>query len=135
MTRAALPDGITVRALRGAALEAALDDVARLRIAVFRDWPYLYAGDLDYEREYLSAYAASPDSVFVLAFDGGAVVGASTGLPLADDTAEFQQPFLDAGRDVAGVFYFGESVVLPECRGQGLGDGDAAIGARRPAVL
>ncbi|MGR3444776.1 MAG: GNAT family N-acetyltransferase, partial [Thalassococcus profundi] len=25
--------------LTGAALDAALDDVARLRIAVFRDWP------------------------------------------------------------------------------------------------
>ena len=33
--------GIEIRALTGAALEAALDDVARLRIAVFREWPYL----------------------------------------------------------------------------------------------
>ena len=32
---------IEVRALTGAALDAALDDVAALRIAVFRDWPYL----------------------------------------------------------------------------------------------
>ncbi|MFP5511018.1 MAG: GNAT family N-acetyltransferase, partial [Alphaproteobacteria bacterium] len=41
---------IRVAALTGAGLEAALDDVARLRIAVFRDWPYLYDGDLAYER-------------------------------------------------------------------------------------
>ena len=30
-----------VRVLTGAALDAALEDVARLRIAVFRDFPYL----------------------------------------------------------------------------------------------
>ena len=40
---------IETRVLTGAALEAALEDVARLRIAVFRDWPYLYDGSLDYE--------------------------------------------------------------------------------------
>ncbi len=112
---------VTVRRLRGAAIEPWLDPVARLRIAVFRDFPYLYEGDPAYERRYLQAYAASPDSVFVLATDGDDVVGASTGLPLADDTAEFQQPFLDAGRAVDDVFYFGESVLLPAYRGRGLG--------------
>ncbi|MBY4597333.1 GNAT family N-acetyltransferase [bacterium BD-1] len=112
---------IQVRRLAGAELEPWLDAVARLRIAVFRDWPYLYAGDLDYERGYLQAYARSPESVFVLAFDGDAVVGASTGLPLVDDTEEFQRPFRDAGRRVDDVFYFGESVLLPEYRGLGLG--------------
>ncbi|WP_374472362.1 GNAT family N-acetyltransferase [Arenimonas sp.] len=112
---------IQVRRLAGDALGPWLDAVARLRIAVFRDWPYLYAGDLDYERGYLQAYARSPDSVFVLAFDGDAVVGASTGLPLADDTEEFRRPFRDAGRSVDDVFYFGESVLLPGYRGLGLG--------------
>ena len=98
-----------------------LADVAALRIAVFRDWPYLYAGDMDYEHAYLSAYAASPRSVFVLAFDGGRVVGAATGLPLADDAAAFQQPFRAQGLDVGRVFYFGESVLLPAYRGRGIG--------------
>ena len=110
-----------VERVAGADLAPWLDDVARLRVAVFRDWPYLYAGDLAYEREYLRAYARSPGSVVVLALDGGRVVGASTGLPLADDTIEFQRPFLDAGRPVDDVFYFGESVLLPEYRGRGLG--------------
>lgn len=112
---------ITVKRVCGPAIGPWLDDVARLRVAVFRDWPYLYDGDFGYEQDYLRAYARSADSVFVLALDGGRVVGASTGLPLADDTAEFQQPFLDAGRPVADVFYFGESVLLPAYRGRGLG--------------
>jgi len=110
-----------IETVRGEAARRYLADVAALRIAVFRDWPYLYAGDPDYEREYLSAYAASPRSVFVLAFDGERVVGAATGIPLADDAAAFRQPFRDHGIDVDEVFYFGESVLLPEFRGRGIG--------------
>lgn len=110
-----------VEVLRGAVLLPHLDDVARLRIAVFRAWPYLYDGDLDYERRYLEAYARSGDSVFVLAFDGARVIGASTGLPLGDDDEAFRQPFLTRGMDVGRVFYFGESVLLDAYRGLGIG--------------
>lgn len=98
-----------------------LDAVAALRIEVFRDWPYLYDGDDAYEREYLEAYAASDDSVFMLAFDGDTVIGTSTGLPLADDSAEFRAPFEARGLDVGKVFYLGESVLLPAYRGCGIG--------------
>lgn len=112
---------ITIERLVGAALTPWLDEVARLRMAVFRDWPYLYAGDAAYERDYLAAYASSSDSVFVLARDGDAVVGASTGIPLVDETPAFQAPFRARGLDVATVFYCGESVLLPAYRGRGIG--------------
>lgn len=112
---------LDIRRFSGADVRRHLYAVAALRIAVFRDWPYLYDGDPAYEREYLDAYATSPDSVFVLAFDGDAVIGASTGLPLADDTAEFRAPFDVAGLDATRVFYFGESVLLPAYRGRGIG--------------
>lgn len=110
-----------IACFRGAAIAPYLDDAARLRTAVFRDWPYLYEGDLAYERDYLAAYAASPDSVFVLAIDGDVVVGAATGLPLADDTAAFHAPFMQRGIPVGDVFYCGESVLLPQYRGRGIG--------------
>ena len=109
------------RVVRGAEVGLFLPDLARLRIGVFREWPYLYAGNEAYERAYLEVYARSPDSVFVLAMDGGRIVGASSGLPLADDAEAFRAPFEAAGFDIARVFYFGESVLLPECRGRGLG--------------
>jgi len=112
---------IIIRSLTGSDARRHLDDVAALRIAVFRDWPYLYAGDMDYERDYLAAYAASPRSVFVLAFEAGRVVGASTGLPLADDGPAFRAPFVARGQDPSQVFYFGESVLLPQYRGSGIG--------------
>jgi len=112
---------MNLQTLSGAALLPHLDAVAALRIAVFRDWPYLYAGDAAYEREYLATYAQSPNSVVVLARDGDAVVGASTGIPLGEDSAEFQVPLLARGIDVGKVFYCGESVLLPQYRGRGIG--------------
>ena len=111
----------TLVRLQGAALRPHLDAVAALRIAVFRDWPYLYDGDVGYEREYLEAYIASPRSVVVLATSGEEVVGASTGVPLADDAPAFRAPFEARGIDPATVFYFGESVLLPAWRGRGIG--------------
>jgi GNAT superfamily N-acetyltransferase len=111
----------TIGLFRGSEISPWLEDVARLRIGVFRAWPYLYEGSFDYESEYLAAYAESSDSVFVLAFDDGEVIGASTGLPLADHAPEFKKPFLEQEIPVDSVFYFGESVLLPAYRGRGLG--------------
>ena len=48
-----------VRRLTRSEAETAFDDLARLRIEVFRDFPYLYEGDLDYERQYLSTFMMS----------------------------------------------------------------------------
>lgn len=113
---------LTIEVLRGAQVLPQLEAVAALRMTVFAQWPYLYQGDAGYERDYLAAYAASPGSVFVLArTPAGEVVGASTGLPLVDDGPGFAAPFAAAGIDPASVFYFGESVLLPAWRGQGLG--------------
>lgn len=112
---------VEVRSLTGAALDAALDDVARLRIAVFRDWPYLYDGSLDYERRYLESYRASETAVVVGAFDGARLIGAATGTPLEDHAEDFAAPFAGTGLPLATVFYCAESVLLPAYRGHGLG--------------
>ncbi|MFV0385914.1 GNAT family N-acetyltransferase [Paracoccus sp. (in: a-proteobacteria)] len=111
---------ITTRILTGDALTAALDDVARLRIAVFRDWPYLYDGDLAYERQYLTAYQ-SPGAVVVAALDGDRVVGAATGAPMADHADDFAAAFAGWPDPLSQIFYCAESVLLPEFRGHGLG--------------
>ena len=110
-----------VRALTGAALDAALDDVARLRIAVFRAWPYLYDGDLDYERRYLTAYRDSPGAVLVGAFDGTRLVGAATGTPMEDHADDFAAAFAARDEPLDAIFYCAESVLMPEYRGQGIG--------------
>ena len=111
----------TYEELSGEAVRPFLRELGDLRIAVFREYPYLYAGDEAYERRYLQTYIHSPRSLCLLVKDGDAVVGASTALPLADESDEFQQPFVSAAMDLSRIFYFGESVVLPAYRGRGLG--------------
>jgi GNAT superfamily N-acetyltransferase len=54
-------------------------------------------------------------------FDGDELVGGTTCLPLVDETAEVQAPFIAAGYDLDTVFYFGESLLLPDYRNKGLG--------------
>lgn len=97
------------------------DDLARLRITVFRDYPYLYDGDIDYERGYLDRFLASPGAVVIGAFADGRLVGAATASPLGDHHREFAAPFVARGMPVEQLFYFGESVLEAEHRGQGIG--------------
>jgi GNAT superfamily N-acetyltransferase len=112
---------IALDVLTGAAVEPMLPDIARLRIKLFRDFPYLYDGSLGYEREYLSALATAPGAVIVAVRDAGRIVGASTGLPLAAEHAAFRDPVARAGIDVGSVFYCAESVLEPDYRGHGFG--------------
>lgn len=105
----------------GAAMRPYLPALARLRIAVFRAWPYLYDGEVDEEQIYLSELAQSPRAGLAVAFDGVEPVGCSTCLPLMDAEASIRAPFQAAGLDPTRYFYFGESVLLPHYRGQGIG--------------
>lgn len=110
-----------VEALTGTALTAALPDVARLRIDVFRAWPYLYDGDLAYEERYLSDFAASEQAIIVGAYEGDALVGASTGAPLSHHAEDFAAAFSNTTFDLNTMFYCAESVLRPAYRGRGLG--------------
>ncbi len=98
-----------------------VDDLARLRIEVFREFPYLYDGDMAYERKYLTNYCQSPESVFVVARDGDTVIGVATGVPMRDENEAFKRPFLEHQLDPETIFYFGESVLRSSYRGRGLG--------------
>lgn len=113
--------GVTVSTVTGPALAAVLPAVAELRIGVFRDWPYLYDGTLDYERDYLANFSKARDAVIVVARDGSRVVGAATAGPLVEHVPEFVDLFRANGYAPERVFYFGESVLLQPYRGLGLG--------------
>ena len=113
---------VTVSPATGPELQAALPELAHLRREVFRAFPYLYEGDAEYEENYLRTYLNAPGAVVALAREeGGRVVGASTALPLLQETSEVQAPFAAPEFDPADVLYLGESVLLPEFRGRGLG--------------
>lgn len=105
----------------GDTLRPLLPDLARLRIEVFRAFPYLYEGTIEYEEGYIGKFLEAPDHVAVCAFNGDRLVGASTASPLIHQYDEFSAPFTKSGYDPAEIFYFGESVLLPDYRGKGIG--------------
>ena len=107
--------------LRGAGIADQLTALAELRIAVFREWPYLYEGSLEYEKKYLDTYLRCPRSLAILVWEDGRCIGASTVLPLADAEASARAPFEAQGLPIGRIDYFGESVILKPWRGRGLG--------------
>lgn len=99
-----------------------IDEVARLRIEVFHEYPYLYVGNLDYEQQYLSTYFASSESLILIAFDKeNRVRGASTAVPMIHEEEDFRRPFEQNGFDTREIFYFNESVIEKKFRGKGTG--------------
>lgn len=112
---------LRIETLTGLAITPALPALARLRIAVFREPPYLYDGDEASEAKHLADFAAGPGAALVVARDGAALVGCSTCLPLAEAGASVTAPFRALGWSLERFAYFGESVLLPAYRGQGAG--------------
>jgi len=108
--------------IKGKEIEAYINDIAALRIKIFHDYPYLYEGNAQYEKNYLKIYSDCPHSIVILVLDENKVVGASTALPLSSETGEVKAPFLTQGIDIDSVFYLGESVLLPSYRGQKIGE-------------
>ncbi len=112
---------VRVEPLAGPALAGAIPALSRLRLEVFREWPYLYDGDADNEAAYLAGFTASKSAVIVAAIDQDDIVGAATASPLMEHTEEFAPLFAARGYDPQAIFYCGESVLLPAYRGRGIG--------------
>jgi hypothetical protein len=115
-------DGLRFHIYKGTQIQSVIKELAALRIKVFKDFPYLYEGNEAYEFEYLKTYINSPRSFLFGVFANDILVGSTTCIPLSDETAEVQEPFLKAEIDLATIFYFGESILLPQFRGLGLGN-------------
>ncbi|MCE7041038.1 GNAT family N-acetyltransferase [Dyadobacter sp. CY312] len=116
-----MKETLTFVTKRGQEIESVFDDLAALRIAVFHDFPYLYDGTVAYEKEYLKTYSSSERAFLFAVYDYDKMVGATTCIPLLDETADVRKPFEEAGFDLNKIFYFGESILLSKYRGMGLG--------------
>jgi GNAT superfamily N-acetyltransferase len=112
---------LRIEPVSGEALQRALSALAKLRIEVFREWPYLYEGTLDYEANYIERFARLKRGVIVMASDAGEAVGAATAAPMEGQNPDVTAPFAGRGYDLAKLFYFGESVLRREYRGRGIG--------------
>ena len=98
-----------------------ISQLGELRISVFHDFPYLYDGDLEYEKNYLKVYTKDPRSIVHVVFDNERAIGATTGMPLSLESDEIKEPFQALDFDLDNIYYFGESILLNDYRGRGLG--------------
>ena len=96
--------------------------IAALRIKVFKEYPYLYAGSRAYEEQYLNSYCQARDALVVVIVDPDtqAIVGVSTGLPMSQAETVFQLALKKRQVDPESLYYCGESILEPAYRGRGI---------------
>ncbi len=129
---------IRIARLTGAALKDALDDLAQLRIEVFRVFPYLYDGDVGYERRYLQTYRDSENAILVGAFEATGWWGPRPAHRWRNTRMSSRLLLKDI--PLSEIFYCAESVLLPEYRipntgGRGLVTPFSMPARPMPAIL
>ena len=110
-------------AVLGSGIAEMLDDVASLRIELFRHYPYLYDDDLGYEKNYLKGLSENEESFVVAAYRDDEVVGAATALPLlssAEILNGVREHFSRAGFSPSTCYYYSEILVRPAQRYHGI---------------
>ena len=107
--------------ITGEKIQGLIPEIARLRMEVFKEYPFLYIGDPAYEEKYLAKFSKMENAIVVLSFDQDAIVGVSTGYPFTYEAPALQDVLRKSGRNPSDYFCFGESVLRKEYRGQGIG--------------
>jgi hypothetical protein len=93
---------------------------AWFRLNDFKEFPYLYDGILDHEKENFQKYMDNEQSLLIVAKDDAKVIAVSTGIPF---DSPFMgkvgaEAFLKNGLNAKDFYYFGETIILPEYRGK-----------------
>lgn len=112
---------IKIVSFTGSEVGRLIPQIARLRIEVFSEYPFLYIGDYDYEMRYLKKFLKMKDAIVVTAFDKDQLIGISTGSPFIYEAETLKKVFIKAHRDPHDYFCFGESVLRKSYRGLGIG--------------
>jgi GNAT superfamily N-acetyltransferase len=112
---------IHVRSFTGPSLKPYLHSIAKLRMEVFKDYPYFEDPDIARETQYLRKIASHKETIGVLIFDNTTLVGVSLGSPFSIEEAALHRPFKERHLNIDSYFYFGDSALLKHYRGRGIG--------------
>lgn len=113
--------GFDIEILFGDSIESYIDYISCLRIETFREFPYLYVGELEYEQAYIKSYQSDKQAMLAIARSDGNIAGISTGIPLGSDseiTSDAKEAFKN--ENINDYYYYREVIVHPEYRGLGL---------------
>lgn len=109
--------------VQGDAIAELIPFIAEQRLAIFKEYPYLYQGNYEGEYMYLAWFASLPHSAVAVAYQNSQPIGFFTGTAFADFAPHFQgsfELFENAGLDPAIYYYLSEAIVLPEYRNKSL---------------
>ncbi|MES2122596.1 MAG: hypothetical protein V4492_07465 [Chlamydiota bacterium] len=112
---------IHVRTFTGTALKPYLHSLAKLRMEVFKEYPFFEEPDLYREMQALRRIASLKESVGVLIFDGITLVGSALGYPLEFEEPAVIKPFEEKHLDIHAYYLFTESLLLKSYRSRGIG--------------
>lgn len=111
-----------IEILIGKKILPVIDEVANLRIKLFRDFPYLYVGNLEYEKEYLKIYSNQEEALLIVfKNEKNNIVGVATGAPFSETDELFSEARAEFKRnnlDPTEGYYIGEALILPEYQGK-----------------
>lgn len=111
----------TIKVFTGQEAKNYVDEIAAMRINTLKEYPYLYKGAVEIEKEYLQVYFKSPNAIVLLAFDtNNNVIGFSNSIPLIDEAEEIKAPFIEKQLNCDDYLYIGEGLIYPEYQGKGL---------------
>lgn len=114
---------LSMEVIKGKEIEKYAKYIASLRLMMFKEFPYLYLGTLEHEAKYLSFYSDSPDATLILAKQDDCIVGLLTGMPMTQickHITDFKKILDENNRTLESAYYYGEALVLPAYRGQGI---------------
>lgn len=112
---------ISERLLQGPQIQEYLEQIAQLRLTIFKEYPYLYDGRLKDELDYLRHYADQGEATAIIASCGNQLAGAVTAIPLQCESEELTSPFTATQYLAERIIYIGELLFYPDYRNKGLG--------------
>jgi hypothetical protein len=125
-----------IKKFQGEEIAPFLDVLAAFRIKYFRHFPYLYEGNLEYEKAYLKDYIQNKHAIMIAAFEGEHIVGFVTGTPLmssAEIVKDAETKFAMVGLNPHKLYYIGEGIIAPKYRSYGIAH-KFGIGLEKKAI-
>lgn len=114
---------LVTKIYQGNEVNSIVDNISKMRINEFRNFPYMYDGSLEYERLYFQEFCKDPNSLIVCIFDDSKLIATATSIPLlsnADILDNVASKFIAQSLDPKTFFYSGEFIVLQKYRQNGL---------------
>ncbi len=98
--------------------------ISDFRIKYFKEFPYCYEGNYEYEYEYFKGFSQDTKSLVIELLENQKIIALSTAMPLvsnADILKEAVNEFRKFGFNPEEFYYLGEIIVDKNNRNQGLG--------------